>query len=174
MPAFETLKAAIAFTASIKRKRQQKILLLVLTCIVCAGCHASRKAELTHIACKQNQLYEDIMVAYSTSSEHANRVWDAASKDSSSAVLPYILKCKGVGIGGAWENKAYLPVTERLNSKGYIDWKFRISKDISPLEREFIEWILLTRTNIEPTEFMYYKHGTSRPNKSGNDLPPIN
>ena len=154
--------------------RIDKILLLVLICIVCAGCQTSRKAELTHIACKQSQRYEAIMVAYSTSSENANRVWEAASKDSSSEVLPYILECKGVGIGGAWENKAYVPVTERLNDKGYIDWKFRITKDISPLEREFIEWVLLTRTNIEPTEFLYYKHGTLRPNKSDNGLPPIN
>jgi len=151
--------------------RTGKILLLFLIGIICAGCQTSRKAELTRIACKQNQLYEAIMVAYSTSSENANRIWEAASKDSSSRVLPYILECKGVGIGGAWENKAYLPVTERLNDKGYIDWKFRISKDISPLERELIEWVLLTRTNIEPTELLYYKHGTLRPDKSDNDLP---
>jgi len=148
--------------------RTDKILLLVLICIVSAGCQISRKTELIRIACKQNQLYEDLVVAYSTSTEYANRVWEAASKDSSSGVLPYILECKGVGVGGAWESKSYLPVTERLNDQGYIDWKYRITKGIRPLEREFIEWVLLTRTNIEPTEFLYYKHGTLRPDKDGN------
>ena len=141
-----------------------KILFQTLICFSLAACCTSRNVDSSHTICATNQLYESIMTAYSASNEQAARTWEAASQDASSEIINYILECKGVGIGGAWEEKSQLTITKRLNSRGYIDWKFKINKDLSPHEHEFIEWILLTRTNIEPTEFLYYKHGTTRPN----------
>ncbi|MFC1678828.1 hypothetical protein ACFL2T_01220 [Elusimicrobiota bacterium] len=62
----------------------------------------------------------------------------------------YLLSTKGQGVGGAWETKGNLPPSERLNEKGYVDWKFRIAKNLHKFERQFIEWFLFKFTNIEP------------------------
>lgn len=97
-----------------------------------------------------NALYDSLFKAYLIDSKTALVPWKAATERERTDLFDFVVWCKGNEVGDHTAKHGVLKPHERVNAKGFIDWRLRLRPTIGLEETKFLWWYWTTVTNLEP------------------------